>query len=243
MEITDLPQHLRAMILDLRGREPPEQSVLERLHAMSPNYRIAWFPGRRGIIVDGTVKGARPPLWELYEIRPHNASDAARRLAGEARLKRISRWSKEKQEENPGDFEYTRQMIQGLWTVGQWPDSTMVIPNLDVTKPPRVLPAFGSDRFFLEIRESELAFREELAKLDILANKDANEEFDANPEFRASIIDSYRQGAIEDWALIFKDRRHIQTLGLKPQQESDNANGTDRESVEGSGHREARQSA
>jgi hypothetical protein len=228
------------MILDLRGHRPPEESILQRLYDLSPHYRLAWFPASPGIIVDGRLHGARPALWELYEIRPQNPSDQARRVAGEARLARMSRWPEDRKRKHQWDFEYSRQMMRGLWTVGQFPDITIIVPGASGT--PTVVPAFGSDRFFLELRESELSFREELLALDRAAQNEATDEFDENPEFRAKVIDQYRQGAIEDWALIFRDRRHIQTLGLKPPKERDHA-GTDREQMARPGHGEARESA
>jgi hypothetical protein len=240
MNVLDLAPELREMVGNLRGRDPPPEDVLRRLRDMNPQYRVTWTPATLDRVVAGRLYRGRPGLWWLHEVRPTSVHDRARRAAGAARLARYRRRSADGQQRNLGVESQCEDMMAGYWTVGLWPEV-----------PAHGVPSFGSEPFFLDVRYSERVFKDEkrrveyYAALDDAADHEAITEYDENPAFRAELADQYRQGAIEDWALIFKGKRSVVSGGLNqpaaPKEQPDA--GTDGQQVARPRYGEDRQSA
>jgi len=222
----ELPAHLRVMLGDLRGASPPREEILRRLHTINPNYRVTYVPMQLDVhdASGNVVRQGRPGLWFLHEVRPNNPHDHARRIAAQQRLDRFRRASVQYQARNAGIPEQCEDMMAGYWTIGSWPDQPMLLPQ------GRLMP-FGSEAMFRELHEGEAAFRTQAAHLakeaalDAAADEEALLEYDENPAFRAALTDTYRQAAVEDWALVFADRKttYGPNVGVKPKESSDAA--------------------
>ncbi len=233
--IDHLPAHLRAMVGNTRGELAPRVEVMTRLHGMNPNYRVTFthaVPDRvvkkfvkRGFqkFFDNVVVPGKPALWHLWEVRPGHKLDQLRRRAGHARLQRWLGYSAERQARLAGVPEQCEAMINGYYDVGSWPNYAIEYKDKlgNVT---HVVHAFGSDKMFLELHETEARIADQVMRLKLEAQMDVDaceqlyEEQEQNTEFARDFRAMVRDAANDFHPSLFRGRLSRVVQGLRDEQ-------------------------
>ncbi len=153
----------------LRGRMPPPEDVLRRLHELSSAFRITWTP----------ATARRPARWWLHEVRPYQGPvDHYRREVGLNRLRRLGSLPAADQDSRMAEFWQAEDLKLGYYYVGDYAEGE-----------------FGSEGFFRELRRGhELILQEQRAQA-LQASREAEgtaevaEEMAEDSAFRQHIRD------------------------------------------------------
>ncbi len=215
------------LIHNLRGHAPPADDVVRKLEDVSDRLRLTWTPFVRERLIARPGENVKMlgrviclPTWWLWEIRPTDRGDAARRIMGAHRLQRLAKRDARLQEYRPFDVWETEAIVDGLYPAGR-------------NHYAEDAEHFGSAQFFYElIKLHEDALRED-RRLAIEAQRahDTGMEIDAeineNPKFASFVRD-----VAKDFYFSVSGGVQIPADGYKGGSDVS----TDRERVAGSGH-------
>jgi hypothetical protein len=173
----------------LRGAQPPADSVLEAIGAISRSFRVTFTPEiRRAKILK------RPAYWWIHELRPHAAGDHLRREMGRHRLGRLHQLPRVELERRIGDWWDAEYAAAGLYQVGEYFADERAAQEW-LGRRPRGEELFGMPPMLAQLKRGQELF-EQVARRAALENaRDAgalaeiDEEVNDNPEFGEYVRD------------------------------------------------------